>query len=368
MKRKIKINDFKVFSKLNKKKLIMSFSKVLRSGNYVLSNEVKNFEKRFSNYLKINFCVSLANGTDAIEIALRACGIKKNDPVATAANAGMYTTTAVLSIGAKPLFIDVDLNTNSICYNQACHAISKGAKAIVVTHLYGLANPDIKKIAQICKKKKIFLIEDCAQAHGAKIGNNFVGSFGDAATFSFYPTKNLGALGDGGAIVTNKNRIAKIALKLRQYGWSSKYKTSIAGGRNSRLDEIQASFLSNLLLNLDKLNKKRRVIANFYSKMIKNKNIITPKQQGTNFVAHQYVIRTNKRNSLIKWLNKSNINSVVHYPIPDHKQNILKKYYSKEILTNTEKLSREVLSIPCHPYLKHNEIKKILKVLNSWRA
>ena len=179
--------------------------------------------------------------------------------------------------------------------------------------------------------------------------------------------QNLGALGDGGAIVSNRKSIAKKALKLRQYGWSKKYMISIPGGRNSRLDEIQASFLSNLLLNLDKLNKKRRVIANFYSRMIKNKNIIAPKQQTTNFVAHQYVIRTSKRNSLIKWLNKSNIDSVIHYPIPDHKQNILQKNYSKIVLANTEKLSRQVLSIPCHPYLKSEEVNKILKVLNSWR-
>ena len=367
MKHHIKINDFKIFLKLNKRSFVKSFSKVLQSGNYILSKEVKKFEIKFSNYLKVNYCVSLANGKDALEIALRSCGIKKNHLVITAANAGMYTTTALLSIGAKPFFVDVDLNTNSITYKEVCNAISKGAKAIVVTHLYGLANPDIEKIAQVCKKNKIFLIEDCAQAHGAKIEKNFVGSFGDVATFSFYPTKNLGALGDGGAIVTNKNSIAKTAFKLRQYGWSEKYKVSIHGGRNSRLDEIQASFLCNLLLNLDKLNEKRRKIANLYSRMIKNKNIITPNQQGNNYVAHLYAIRTKKRNSLIKWLCKSGIESAIHYPIPDHKQPILKKKYSKINLVNTTNLSREVLSIPCNPYLKDKEINKIVKALNTWK-
>ena len=368
MKYHIKNNNFTTFCRLNKKNLIKSFLKVLGSGNYILSNEVRNFEKRFSRYFNMKFCISLANGTDAIEIALRACGIKKNNLVATAANAGMYTTTAALLIGAKPIFVDVDYNTNSINFKEACKAISKGAKAIIVTHLYGLANPDIEKIAQICRKKKVFLIEDCAQAHGAKIGKNFVGSFGDAGTFSFYPTKNLGALGDGGAMITNKNSVAKMALKLRQYGWSKKYEVSIPGGRNSRLDEIQASFLSKLLLNLNKLNEKRRSIANFYSKMIQNKDIITPNQQGSNFVAHQYVIKTNRRNSLIKYLNKFNIDSAILYPIPDYKQATLKKNYSEIILNNTEKLSKEVLSIPCNPYLKSKEINKIVKVLNSWRA
>ena len=206
------MNDFKIFSKLNKKNLMESFSTVLRSGNYVLSKEVKKFEKKFSNYLKVNFCVSLANGTDAIEIALRACGIKKNNLVATAANAGMYATTAILSIGAKPFYVDVDLNTNSINYQEACNAISKGVKAIVVTHLYGLANPDIKKIAQICKKKKIFLIEDCAQAHGAKIEKDFVGSFGDVSILSFGIMKNISAL-YGGAIITDSSEINKFAQK-----------------------------------------------------------------------------------------------------------------------------------------------------------
>lgn len=367
MKHHIKFNNFHYFIKLNKKNLIKSFSKVLQSGNYIMSKEVIKFEKKFSNYLNVNYCVSLANGTDSLEIALRSCGIKKNYLVATAANAGMYTTTALLSIGAKPFFIDVDLNTHSINYKEACIAISKKVKAIVVTHLYGLANPDIKKIAQVCKKNKIFLIEDCAQAHGAKIGKDFVGSFGDVATFSFYPTKNLGTLGDGGAIVTNTNRIAKTALKLRQYGWSEKYKVSIDGGRNSRLDEIQASFLSNLLLNLDSLNEKRREIANFYSKMIKNKNIITPNQQGDNHVGHLFVIRTKKRNSLIKWLYNFGIDSAIHYPIPDYKQPILKKKYSKINLVNTANLSKEVLSIPCNPYLKDKEINKIVKVLNTWK-
>lgn len=364
----ITLSNFNRFLKINKKILISCFSRVLKSEKFILSSEVKKFEKNFSFFLKMKYCATLANGTDALEIALKACGIKRNQLVATTANSGMYATNAMLSIGAIPFFMDVSIDTHHVTLKEVIKAISSGVKAIVVTHLYGLAIKDIKKISKLCKKNKIALIEDCAQAHGAMISKKFVGSFGDVATFSFYPTKNLGCLGDGGAAVTNNKKIFKKIIKLRQYGWNKKYEVSLDGGRNSRLDEIQASILSNLLLSLNSLNIKRRKIANFYSKMIRNRNIIHPEIEGKNFVAHQYVLRTNKRNSLIKFLSRSGIAAEIHYPIPDHKQIIFKKRNIKTKLTNTEKLSKEVVSVPCNPYLKINEIKKIVNVLNSWRA
>ena len=366
MKKLVEMNNLNFFSKINKSDFVKIFIKVVKSGKYILSNEVLNFEKKFSKFINVKHCISVANGTDALEIALKSSGIGENDLVATSANAGMYSTTAILSVGAKPLYLDVDLKNKSVIYSDVSKAIKMKVKAIIVTHLYGLANPVIKKIASECKKKKIILIEDCAQAHGARLNNKLVGSFGDIGCFSFYPTKNLGGLGDAGAIVTNKNSIANKAFKLRQYGWSKKYIVGVCGGRNSRMDEIQASILSKLLLGLNKLNTKRRKIANFYSKMIVNKNIIVPEPQGNNFVAHLYVVRTKKRESLIRWLKKYKIDTDIHYPKPDYKQKNVKNYI-KLNLANTEILTKEILSIPCNPYLKDSELKRIVKVINLWK-
>lgn len=199
--------------------------RVLASGMLILGPECTRFEQLFADYLQVEHCIGLANGTDAIEFALKACGIVAGDLVATVANAGAYTTTALQAIGAKPYFLDVDLNSNNTNLQEVSQAIASGAKAIVVTHLYGLAVSEIAEIAAFCKEHAVPLIEDCAQAHGAAIHNKKVGAFGDAASFSFYPTKNLGALGDGGAVVTRHKAIAEKIRSLRQYGW----------GKNTRL-------------------------------------------------------------------------------------------------------------------------------------
>lgn len=216
-----KIDKFK--SQIN-----ASVQRVVDSGWVVLGPEVKRFETAFAEYLQAGHCVSVANGTDAIELALKALGVADGDQVATVANAGMYTTTSVLAIGATPLFMDVDLDTHVVTLASVKQAIEAGAKAVVVTHLYGLAVPDIKAIAAYCAAHKVALLEDCAQAHGAERDGQRVGTFGDASSFSFYPTKNLGALGDGGAVVTNSAAIAQRVAQLRQYGWSSKYCVELA--------------------------------------------------------------------------------------------------------------------------------------------
>jgi aminotransferase EvaB len=341
--------------------------RVMDSGWLVMGPEVKNFEQSFGNYIGVNHCISVANGTDALELALRGVGVKIGDQVATVANAGMYTTTALLAIGAVPVFMDVDLETRNATVAEVERVLELGVQAVVVTHLYGLAVPHVRKIAALCFAKNIPLIEDCAQAHGARVDGGRVGSFGDASCFSFYPTKNLGALGDGGAVVTNNHEIAQRVTQLRQYGWSSKYRVEVSGARNSRLDEIQAAILSVFLPKLDEANERRRKIAGKYSNSIQHSEIIVPEISGDEYVGHLYVIRTSLRDKLREYLKEKRITSDIHYPIPDYKQPIFGNRYIGFRLKNTEKLSQEILTLPCYPEMNDAQVHQVISVVNSWR-
>jgi len=349
-----------------RKEINNAINDVLDANSYILGNEVKGFENKFSKYLNVSHCIAVANGTDAIEIALRASGIMGGHTVATVANAGMYTSSALLAIGAKPFFLDVKLNTQCVSKDEVERALIAGVDAVVVTHLYGRGINDIATIADLCKSYSTPLIEDCAQAHGAKINKRSVGTFGDASTFSFYPTKNLGGIGDSGAIVTNNNEIGKKVKKLRQYGWSNKYNVTESGGRNSRMDEIQAAVLSIFLPELDINNTKRREIANKYSSQIQNKKIKVPRISGDEYVAHLFVIRTKQRQELMHYLKENGVSSDIHYPIPDHCQIALKKEFGHLSLVNTEKLCEEVLSVPCYPDMMENDVNKIIDLANAW--
>ena len=227
---------------------------------------------------------------------------------------------------------------------------------------------DIAAISTITKEKKVLLIEDCAQAHGAKINKKQVGSYGDIGCFSFYPTKNLGCLGDGGAIVTNDKNIAELVGSLRQYGWIEKYSVSNHGGRNSRLDEIQASILLGLIEFLDTDNEKRRNIALMYGKDIYNSKIITPSINLENsYVGHLYVITTNNRDELYSYLFNNDIVAAIHYPIPDFRQRIYQDKFKNLNLPNTDLLSKNVLTLPCFPEMLPEEVERVIKVLNSWK-
>ncbi|KTC68734.1 polysaccharide biosynthesis protein [Legionella birminghamensis] len=342
--------------------------RVLASGMLILGPECTRFEQLFADYLQVEHCIGLANGTDAIEFALKACGIVAGDLVATVANAGAYTTTALQAIGAKPYFLDVDLNSNNTNLQEVSQAIASGAKAIVVTHLYGLAVSEIAEIAAFCKEHAVPLIEDCAQAHGAAIHNKKVGAFGDAASFSFYPTKNLGALGDGGAVVTRHKAIAEKIRSLRQYGWGKKYQIEMGAARNSRLDELQASILCELLPHLDNDNEQRRKIAAHYSEGILSPNIQCPAVNNSSYVAHLYVIRTTQRDSLREHLLKNQIASDVHYPIPDYRQPFLRGSFPNVNLKNTEVLCNECLSLPCYPEMTIGEVENVIHAINNWQA
>lgn len=341
--------------------------RVVESGWLVLGPEVKRFEQSFADYLGASHCISLANGTDAIELALRALGVEQGDQVATVANAGMYTTTAMLSIGAHPFFLDVDVASRNTTLVEVERALSAGVKAVVVTHLYGLATPQIREIAECCACRGVPLLEDCAQAHGAQVDGQRVGTFGDAASFSFYPTKNLGALGDGGAVVTGNKTIAEQVMRLRQYGWTSKYQVEVAGARNSRLDEMQAAILSVFLPDLDAANARRREIAARYCAGINHPEVLLPLQTGQEYVAHLYVVQSVHRDALRAHLHSCEIASEVHYPIPDYRQPVFGNRFDSVRLENTERLSREILTLPCYPEMTDEQVGQVIAAVNAWR-
>ena len=360
------INDLSHKISFYKDDLDRLISRVVGRASFVLGSEVKHFEGSFASYIGASHCITVANGTDAIELALKALGVGVGDRVATAANAGMYTTTACQAVGALPLFIDVDLDSRNVTLAEVTRALDAGVKAVVVTHLYGLACPEIEEIATLCRHRGVRLLEDCAQAHGARVRGRRVGTFGDAASFSFYPTKNLGALGDGGAVITDNAEIAAQISQLRQYGWTSKYRVEVAGGRNSRLDEIQAAILSLFLSDLDLANARRRAIATHYSQSIRHFNITTPPVYGEESVAHLYVIRVKERDSLREHLRRGGISTDIHYPIPDYRQPVCGDQYADMYLPNTELLSTEILTLPLYPEMSDGDVANIVTRVNTW--
>jgi aminotransferase EvaB len=364
---KLLINDLGARVASYRSHILNAVNQVIDSGWFVLGPNVKNFEDNFSSYIGVSHCITLANGTDAIELALKAFGITAGDSVATVANAGMYTTGAMLAIGATPYFMDVDTDSRNVTLSEVEKALDAGVKVVVVTHLYGQAVSEIREIAARCSERQVLLLEDCAQAHGAIVGGKRVGSFGDAASFSFYPTKNLGALGDGGAVVTGNADIAHKLMYLRQYGWSCKYQVEIEGARNSRLDEIQASILSMFLPELDAANAKRRNIAEKYSKGISHTHINLPSVGRDDYVAHLYVIRSRERDSLRTYLGALGITTDVHYPIPDHRQPVFGNRYASISLPNTEQLVGEVLTLPCYPEMSDVQVEHIIRLVNAWK-
>ncbi|HZY20069.1 MAG TPA: DegT/DnrJ/EryC1/StrS family aminotransferase [Ramlibacter sp.] len=361
------INDLSARIRAHEPALHAAAERVLRSGWVVLGPEVKRFEEQFATYLGVRNCVSVANGTDAIEFALRAFALRAGERVATVANAGMYGTIAAAAVGLEPVFMDVALDTRNVTVAEVERAIQVGARAVIVTHLYGNPVAEIREIAQLCRRTSVPLLEDCAQAHGASVDGRAVGSFGDAASFSFYPTKNLGALGDGGAVTTDDADLAKRLRALRQYGWSEKYRVEMAGARNSRLDELQAAFLNEFLPGLDALNARRRAIAQRYGSLLRHPSVELPNWQAGS-VAHLYVVRTTCRAALRTHLSAAGIGCDVHYPIPDHRQPVFGETYAHVRLPNTEKLAGEVLTLPCYPEMTDADVARVANAINAWDA
>lgn len=315
-------------------------ARVLDRGWYVFGPELEAFEHEFSRYCGTSFCAGVGNGTDALELALRALGVGPGDRVATVANAGMYSTTAILACGATPVYIEIDPRTMLMD-----PAALEASAAIIATHLYGRMAP-MPAILQQANGTPV--IEDCAQAHGATLEGRKAGSWGVAGCFSFYPTKNLGAFGDGGAVVTSDAAIHSRVSALRQYGWTGKYTSSISGGRNSRLDEVQAAVLRAKLPLLDGWNQRRREIASRYA--------LAPRGAADD-VVHLYVVRTRERERLRDELRLRGIGADVHYPLPDYRQaSVVERIGSRVALAETEACCREVLTVPCFPEMTEEEV------------
>jgi dTDP-4-amino-4,6-dideoxygalactose transaminase len=340
------------------------FREVLKSGQLILGLEVKNFESKFAKYLGVDNCVGVGNGTDALYLSLRALNVTSETTVGLVANAGYYTSTAINAVGARKKYLDVDPKNSNVTLETIKN--TQNLDVLVVTHLYGLAVENMEQVSEYCRANGIHLVEDCAQAAGAIVDGKKVGSWGDLATFSFYPTKNLGALGDGGAVVGNSDVLINRVRKLREYGWSEKYSVELRGGVNSRLDEIQAAFLATFLDYLDDENSKRRQIANEYSSKIQNSLIATPDLHSEEFVAHLYVIQCAKRDLLAKYLHENGVSTAIHYPINDYSQQI--EINNDEFrLGSTDSLGSRILTIPCHPELGQDEIDRIIQLLNDFK-
>jgi len=345
---------------------LSAVKRVLDRHWYVLGEEVAGFELEFANYVGVAHCVSVANGTDALEVALRSVGVEGGDLVVTVANAGFYSSTAIHAVGARPLYVDINPSCMTMSVEALAEALKQKPQCVIVTHLYGqMAN--IKELLALARAAGVPLIEDCAQAHGAKTEGRQAGSWGDAACFSFYPTKNLGAMGDGGAVVTNNDELASRLKTLRQYGWSSKYQVDHAGGKNSRLDEIQAAILRIKLPRLDSWNAARRDIASQYNAAFANLGFdALPSVVGDSFAAHLYVARIQNRDALREFLKTQGVATDVHYPVPDHHQLAYTHPQVVGAMEITESSCQKLVTLPCFPGMSDEAVSDVIAAVKKY--
>jgi dTDP-4-amino-4,6-dideoxygalactose transaminase len=340
--------------------------KVLRSNQYILGPEVENLEKEFADFIEVQHAIGVANGTDALEIALRALEIGPGDEVITVSHTAVATVAAIEACGATVALVDVDEISFTLDFRQLQEVLSPRTKAVIAVHLYG--NPaHIEDIQRFCRENNLKLIEDVSQAHGARWRKTRLGSFGDVAVYSCYPTKNLGAIGDGGLITTKSDDLNKRIRMIRQYGWERRYLSDVVG-RNSRLDEVQAAVLRIKLRNLDYDNGRRRKIANFYSKELHNLPIQLPVfRSDSEPVFHLYVARVKNREKFMKYLSNNGIECGIHYPLPIHKQ----RAYASRVKTAktmrvTEYLADEVVSLPMYPELSLEDQTTVVKTIKNY--
>ena len=363
--------DLKLMNQPIFDELIETSVNLIKTGRYVLGEKVKIFEENFSNYCGVKYTIGTSNGLDALTLIFRAykeMGLMKDgDEVLVPSNTYIASILSITENNLKPILIEPVIDFYNIDENKIQNKINSRTKAIMVVHLYGQV-AYTEKIYNITKKHNLKIIEDSAQAHGAEVNGKKVGNLGDASGFSFYPSKNLGALGDAGAVTTNDDDLAETIRALRNYGSHVKYENKYKG-INSRLDEIQAAILSVKLKYLDKQNSRRIEIANYYSENINNKRIKLPKVKYNDPLSHVYhlfVIRTLKRQNLISHLESNNIGWFIHYPIPPHKQMAYKEWVNQQYPIS-EDIHNTVLSIPNAPYLSNNDIRKIVRVINEFK-
>ncbi|UCG80569.1 MAG: DegT/DnrJ/EryC1/StrS family aminotransferase [Desulfobacterales bacterium] len=358
-----------------KEEIDLAVQEVLDSGWYILGRQVEAFEKNFADYVGVKYAIGVGSGTDALHLSLRTCGIGEGDAVFTVSHTAVATVAAIELAGAVPVLVDIDPSTYTMdanCLEDAVKSMTgKNSSrfnlrpsAVIPVHLYGCP-ANLKAILDIAERFGLDVIEDSAQAHGASLHGRKAGSWGRAAAFSFYPTKNLGGIGDGGAIVTNDESLAESALLMREYGWRERYISEVPG-MNTRLDEIQAAVLRVKLRHIDEENARRRELADKYNDGLSFTRLILPQlPDSVEHVYHQYVVRSERRNQLREFLHENSIGTLIHYPVPVHLQ---LGYGGRVIiaggrLRNTEQICREVLSLPMHPHMTDHQIRRVIQLI-----
>lgn len=357
----------------HKDEIDQAIHRVLDSGRYILGREVAGFEEEFAAYLGVRYAIGVASGTEALEVALRSCGIGFGDAVITVSHTAVATVAAVELAGATPVLVDIDPGTFTMDPNRLENAIRQHSgdrlKAVIPVHLYG--HPaDMPAIMDIARRHELTVIEDCAQSHGATIEGQKTGTWGHLSAFSFYPTKNLGALGDGGAVVTNDPILADRLRLLREYGCRERYVSDLPG-MNTRLDELQAAILRVKLQYLNKENAHRQEIARLYSALLSSTALVVPESRAdVDHVYHLYVIRCKRRDDLRAFLKEHSVSTFIHYPVPVHLQ---PAYRGRVVigrggLHHTEHICREILSLPLHPQIASEQVQRISHLIARWNA
>ncbi len=340
------------------------FNAVIQKGHYILGPQLELFEQEFATYHTAKYCVGVSNGLDAIILALRALDLPPGSEVIVPSNTYIATVLAVVACGLVPVLVEPDIHTYNIDPAKIAGAITPHTKAMIVVHLYGKMC-DMDPIMAIKQKHDLYLIEDCAQAHGAKYRNKLAGTFGEFGAFSFYPTKNLGALGDGGAVLCNDDGYKDTLLQLRNYGSSRKYYNDIVG-YNNRLDEMQAAFLSVKLPHLNRMNAHRNKLARLYQDHLSSEYILPVCDNDYADVFHIYNIRHKQRDDLQQYLLNKGIGTVIHYPVPPHRQKALKDLYDGKEFPIADEIHNTTLSVPCSFCHTEDEIMEVIGALNSY--
>lgn len=363
--KKIPFADLNILHSELKEEIMNKVNEVYDKGWFIGGENVKTFEEDFAKYCNRKYCISCGNGLEALELSLLGNNIGEGDEVIVCSHTFIASALAISKTGATPVFVDPEMDYYLINPDKIEEKITDKTKAIIAVQLYG-QSCDMDKINEIAKKHNLIVLEDAAQAHGAKYKGNIVGSLGDVAAFSFYPGKNLGALGDGGAVVTDNEEVADKVRKLSNYGASVKYHHEVKG-TNSRLDELQAAILDVKLKKLDLMNAYRNKVANKYLNEINNENIILPKVSDTNeHVWHLFVVRSNDREDLMNYLSDNGIDVGIHYPIPIHKQKAYSEYNDLSY-PNAEELASTVLSLPMYYGMEEENIDYVIDKLNKYK-
>ena len=354
--------DLKKQYKEIEEELLDKISKVLKNSSFILGKEVEEFENNFAEFCGKKYAVGVNSGTDALFLALKAMDIKKGDEVIVPANTFIATALAVVHSGAKPVFVDIDEKTYNIDPKKIKEKITKNTKVILPVHLYGCPS-EMREIARIAEENNIKILEDCCQAHGAEYNNKKL-PYSSTGCFSFYPSKNLGAYGDAGIIVTDNKTLYERIKKIRNYGETKKYFYS-EKGFNTRLDEFQAAILNVKLKYLENWTEKRRTIAKTYDTLLKGIVKIPCNSSDSKHSYHLYVVRSTRRGELKDYLESRQIYTGIHYPVPIHKQESFKEY-NHESYPVTEKISKEIISLPMFPELKIEEVKEVCKKIKEF--